>query len=219
MKSVSYFIDNDADNTKGCPNNVVIIKTPETDANVFHNLSYTNKIQNIESVLNIYEPKLKQYVYWMIKYDKYKGGFFDLKSGIEKHPIMQKNHIKFKSNDKIFIDFDRTITITEGFISNGNKTTSLNDTLKYYQLNGFTGKVEDLISMQMGGFTRRLHIKKLLNKMIRIVGKSNFIILTNNILKKTISDFMKLLLGKKVKVISTREININKCQYIKTLIT
>ena len=217
--SVSYFIDNDADNTKGCPNNVVIIKTPETDSHIFHKLSYTHKMKHIDSVLNLYEPKLKQYVYWMIKYDKYKGGFFDIKSGIEKHPIMQKNHIKFKSKDKIFVDFDRTVTITEGFISNGDKSTSLNDTLKFYQLQGFTGNIEDLISMQMGGINRRILIKKMLNKMIRIVGKSNFIILTNNMLKQTISDFMKLLLGKRVKVISTREIHINKCQYIKTLIT
>ena len=67
----------------------------------------------------------------------------------------------------------------------------------------------------MGGYNRREKIRTMLLSMIEIVKKKNVIIITNNILKKVISDFMFILLNKHIIVVSTKEINMKKCEYIK----
>ena len=214
-KPVVYFFDNDAANFRNCPNNVVMIKTPETDGKQFHYMSRESKLRNEDSVLSIYEPYLRPHVKWMIKIDKCTGGLFDIYSGIEKHPILYNNSITFHKNDKIYIDFDRTISITEGFLGDGNKNTTLNDLVTLYREKGFLGDMDDLVTVQMGGYNRRKIIRNMLLSIIDIVKKKNVIIITNNILKKVISDFMYVLLNKHVVVVSTKEINMNKCEYIK----
>ena len=182
-------------------------------------MSRESKLQNQKIVLSLYEPYLKPLVKWMINMDTCTGGLFDIHSGIEKHPIMINKNIKFKKNDKVFIDFDKTISITEGFLGNGDKNTMLIDVVELYKKKGFLGTVDDLISIQMGGYKRRLLIKDMLNTIINIVRKKNVIIITNNILKQVIYDFMYLLLGRNVTVVSTKEIKLNKCQYIKSFYT
>ena len=214
-KPVIYFFDNDAENFRNCPNNVVMIKTPETDGKQFHYMSRESKLRNEDSVLSIYEPYLRPHVKWMIKIDKSTGGLFDIYSGIEKHPIFFNNSIQFKKKDKIYIDFDRTISITEGFLGNGNKNTTLHDIVIHYREKGFLGGVDDLVTVQMGGYNRRKIIRNMLNSIIDIVKKKNVVIITNNILKKVISDFMYILLDKHIYVVSTKDINMNKCEYIK----
>ena len=214
-KPVVYFFDNDAENFRNCPNNVVMIKTPETDGKQFHYMSRESKLRNQDSVLSIYEPYLRPHVKWLIKIDKCTGGLFDIYSGIEKHPILYNNSIQFNKNDKFFIDFDRTISITEGFLGDGNKNTTLNDLVTLYREKGFLGDMDDLVTVQMGGYNRRKIIRNMLLSIIDIVKKKNVIIITNNILKKVISDFMFILLNKHIIVVSTKEINMKKCEYIK----
>ena len=214
---VVYFFDNDAENFKNCPNNVVMIKTPETDGRIFHNMSLISKLRSELLILPMYEQYLVPHVKWMIKADTCTGGLFDIYSGIEKHPVIINDSITFQHNDKILIDFDRTITITEGFLGNGDKNTRLIDLLNLYKSKGFLGSIDDLISVQMGGYKRRLQIKDILNNIIDNVKRKNVIIITNNILKQVIADFMVQLLGRQLKVISTKEIKISKCQYIRSL--
>ena len=120
-------------------------------------------------------------------------------------------------NDKVLIDFDRTISITEGFLGNGDKNTNLVDIVQLYRNNGFLGSIDEIVSIQMGGSKRRLKIRNIINTIIDIVKKQNVIIITNNILKQVIYDFMYHLLGRHITVVSTKEINMNKCQYIKQL--
>ena len=122
-KSTLFFFDNDSTNFINCPENIVIIKSPETQPTIFSKLTKQNKIDNSFSVLQLYENSLHRHVEWFIKNDGTHGGFFDIESGIEKHSLFQSNSIIYKRNDKIIIDFDRTISMTEGFLGKGDSKT------------------------------------------------------------------------------------------------
>jgi len=213
-KSTLFFFDNDSTNFINCPEHIVLIKCPETQSTIFLKLTTQNKIDNSPSVLRLYENYLHNHVEWFINNDGAIGGFFDIESGIEKHSLFQLNSIIYKRNDKIIIDFDRTISITEGFLGNGNSTTQLAELFVTYKKFGFTGSIDDIIKIHMGGNKRILVVTKILKYMIKRVGIHNIIVVTNNVLKTVISDFMQFLIGTTIQVVSTHDIKNTKSQYI-----
>ena len=94
----------------------------------------------------------------------------------------------------------------------------MNELYNTYRKFGFTGSIHDIVKVQMGGYNRQRAVTKIIKYMIKRVGLNNFIVLTNNVLKTVIINFMHILLELDIQVVSTHDIKKTKSNYIKTII-
>ena len=70
----------------------------------------------------------------------------------------------------------------------------------------------------MGGKKRILVVTKILKYMIKRVEINNIFVVTNNVLKTVISDFMQIIIGSTIQVVSTHDTKNTKSHFIKTIL-
>jgi len=212
-----YLIDNDSVNFINCGNNIVKVKTPETSGVIKKEYLNQKFVKNAD-----FTNAQNDLVQLLIRADiRNPGIFFDPASGMEKYENGKLNKLRYNPGDKIYIDFDRTITQSEGMLGT---VSTVNGVFKQYINFGYTGNknLDDMIAIYMGGNARWARIKRMIERMINSVGRSNVIILTNNPSVDLIKDFMRRMVGHSVMVISRKKLpllfkKLTKCQIIEIL--
>ena len=222
--SATYLFDNDARNFKqSCEEaSVTTVKTPE-GKQLRGKFEKKRRNRTFLSLLKRCESKTEKIMglFLLDRGDEDKQ-VFDFEAGIEKLEGMNEYLENLNGSDWCFVDFDKTITVTDGFYTFDAPKDLYSVCEKYQYTQKWRdyaeivhkkrwddiprkdkrAKVEDLITVMMGGSERRSKVDLIMYEMYRKVGPRRLVVLTNNPAVSLVQEFMRVLMPERVFVVS-----------------